>query len=238
MLCCNCSIMKQLSRTTRWRRSKGQPPSRRGRPRIGGEAETYNLRLLAKLIRAVRTTTEDWDRPRAVSMADALAVEWDERCERIAATLLEAEIPVGFLVVEAWDALRPEMHRRPGRARGRRVGVKAAARKLAMRSDGRITLEQATGLVADGIAKGEPWVDELMTGAESTSNSTKTSARPACPSRWFKISRPMVAHWRRVRADIEEPEIIRGHLLSLADAVPPVGRRLMAAEMSGFIADA
>lgn len=223
--------MKQLSRTTLWRRSKGKPPSRRGRPRIGGDAETYNLRLLAKLLRAVRLTTEQWDRPRAVSMGDALAVEWDAECERIAAALLDDDIPVGFLVVEAWDALRPEMHRRPGRARGGRVGVRAAARKLAMRYEGGMTPEQAAELAA-GIAQGAPWVVELMSGAESTGDSTQTSARAACPSRWFTISRPMVAHWRRIRKEIKHPKIIRAHLLSLADAVPPVGRRLMAAEMA------
>jgi hypothetical protein len=225
--------MKQLSRTTRWRRSKGRPPSRRGRPRIGGEAEAYNLRLLAKLLRAVRLTTEEWDRPRAVSMAEALAVEWDAQCERIAAELLEYEIPVGFLVVEAWDALRPELHRRPSRAQGGKVDVRALARKLARRSEGRITLAQAVELLTDGLAQGAPWVTELMNGAESTSNSTQTSARAACPSRWFKISRPMVAHWRRIRGEIINPEIIRKQLHSLADAVPPVGRRLMAAEMAG-----
>jgi hypothetical protein len=226
--------MKQLSRTTRWRRSKGRPPSRRGRPRIGGAAEAYNLRLLAKLIRAMRVTTEEWDRPRAVSMADALAVEWDAQCERIAAELLENEIPVGFLVVEAWDALRPELHRRPGRARGGEVDLRAAARKLAMRYKGRMTPEQAAEL----IAQGAPWVAELMGGAEGAGGSTQTSARTACPSRWFKISRPMVAHWRRIRGEIKHPEIIREQLHSLADAVPPVGRRLMAAEMAGSRAGA
>jgi hypothetical protein len=230
--------MKQLSRTTLWRRSKGKPPSRRGRPRIGGEAETYNLRLLAKLIRAVRTTTEDWDSPRAVSMADALAVKWDAQCQHIADALLEDEIPVGFLVVEAWDVWRPEMQRRPRRSRGGKVSVKVAARKLALSSEGRITLQKAAELVEDGLANGSPWVAELMSGNLGTSKSVKTSERKACPSRWFKISRPMVRHWRRIRKEIKHPELIRGRLRSLADAVPPVGRRLMAAEKARLNASA
>ncbi len=194
--------MQPLHRTTLWRR-KRKPASNRGRNRRGNARERFNVRLLAKLLRAFNETGRHGPL-RAVSMTEAIDAPVDHACRAIERAIWQRSEPVGLMVLAAWELFRPEEWRRRNAVRGAGVSKKKAGEAIeraavaACIRDYGWSKSEAKKFVANH--RGEPWLAEFAGGSRgSQSLATKPSGNPACPSNYFKISRSTLSYYRNVK---------------------------------------
>lgn len=188
-----CSIMQRLHRSTLWRR-KNKKPSTKGRARVGCASDKRNLELLSRLLYAVAKKSGKRGLE-SVSMADAQSAPI---CHDIIRRL-EKMAPAGLLVVACWDALRPEVRRRSAQTKTSKGMQQRAISALV--ADGMPSLDAAKLVYAAGSAE---WVNALASGGvPGEAGDIQVSDRPACPSRWFKISRRMINYWRNIECDGE-----------------------------------
>lgn len=201
--------MQHLHRSTLWRR-KRKADSRLGRKRSYGADDEFNLDLLARVFAWVArqggSAGYAGGKP-FVPMNQAMAVksakdvrlarkhiEQNWQCEQMA-------VPVGLLVVAAWDAFHVDSRRRERSAKARIIGRLSPRQKLAVDQiarAGRVTRADAEKMVRQALAKGEPWVFEFMgRDADEPTKFAGASCNLPCPSRYFRISRRMVSYWRR-----------------------------------------
>ena len=184
----------------------------------GGKEDAHNLDLLAKLLCAYWATLEA---PGAtVSVATAKTMPRDMAFLVVRNVLLDGSAhPPGALVAAVWDRLKPEARRRTNKARGRGVSIKknkrlrdfiaknahlpnpketyaienAAIAVLMRNGQSRST---ARKLVEGASPRGQGWVREFAQRGNAGST-IRPSGRPACASRWFKITPRMLSYYRR-----------------------------------------
>jgi hypothetical protein len=221
--------MQHVHRSTLWRR-KQKAASRLGRKRIHGADDKFNLVLLAKVFAwlARRGGAAGYAGGKAfVPMNQVMAVrsakdirlaqkhiEQNWRCDEMA-------VPVGLLVVSAWDAFHVDSRRRERSAKARLVGQLSPQAKLAVNQIARttrVTKAEAEKLVRQALAKSEPWVFEFMgRDSDEPTKYARASCNLPCPSRYFRISRRMVSYWRRqeeARKTIaSEMQVVARHFL-------------------------
>jgi hypothetical protein len=213
--------MQHLHRTTLWRR-KRKAASNRGRNRRGNARERFNVRLLAKLLRAFYETGRH-GKKRAVSMTEAIDAPIDHTCRAIERALWQRSEPVGLMVLAAWELFRPEEWRRRNAARGAGVSKEKAGKAIeraavaACVRDYGWSEAEAKKFVSDH--RGEPWLAEFAGGSRgSQSLATTPSGNAACPSNFFKISRSTLSYYRNVKPRTREA---LGYDLRLLGAAPP-----------------
>jgi len=230
--------MQHFHRTTIWRR-KRKAASIRGRNRRGNTRERFNVRLLAKLLRAFYETGRH-GKKRAVSMSEAKDAPVDLACRAIESALWRRTEPVGLMVLAVWEHFRPEELRRRNIARGaglakaKRLPVKfeksdgadaiemftaveKAAVKTIQREHG-LSREKAVELIA--THRGEAWIAALVNVEGSgVPRASDAPADLACPSNFFKISRSTLSYYRKVKPKARES---LGNELRLLGAAPPL----------------
>jgi hypothetical protein len=213
--------MQQVHRTTLWRRKrKAKAKGRSDRRLKGGKEDSYNLNLLAKLLRAYWASFEAQAPGGGISMSVAKTMPEDMAFSVLRNLLLGGSpYPVGALVAAVWDRLTPETQRRTNKARGRGVSIKRnqklqtfiaqnaglpnaketyaienAAIAVLVRSGH--SKASARKLVEGASPRGEGWVREFAERGNA-GTTISPSHRPACASRWFKITPRMLSYYRR-----------------------------------------
>jgi len=229
--------MQHPHRTTLWRR-KRKPASNRGRNRRGNAREKFNVRLLAKLLRAFYETGRH-GKKRAVSMSEAKDAPVDQTCRAIERALWLRSEPVGLMVLAAWEHFRPEEWRRRNTARGAGLAKAKRLKVKFKRNDGTTAIEKFTAVEKAAVKvvqrehglsqqkaveliaahRGEPWIAALVNVEGSgVPRASDAPAELACPSNFFKISRSTLSYYRNVKPRKREA---LGNELRLLGVAPP-----------------